>query len=108
MQDSYSYDLLRPLHKLWLGYISELLNLALRTETEPTPSQAGQSEVSEAGVAGSSSMSLDAPAPVQSVGTQQQSATTSQPFSLQQMQAWQSKLVKADFHGCDVEGELRL
>ena len=26
-------------------------------------------------------------------------------ISLQQMQMWQSKLVKADFHGCDVEGE---
>lgn len=26
-------------------------------------------------------------------------------FTLQQMQAWQGKLVKADFHGCDVEGE---
>lgn len=101
-----SYELLRPLHKLWLGYISELLNLSLRTE-DLAPGHAEGATSSNEGV-GNSSMPVDPPVPVEAAPTEAPQALPSEMFSIHQMQTWQGKLVKADFHGCSIEGRICL
>lgn len=94
------------MHNLWLGYISELLNLHLRYETEAATISEAQKMTDPVDVAGPSSMPLDVPEPIQKGITLAQvpHQGPSEAFTLHQMQIWQGKLVKADFHGCDVEG----
>ena len=93
-----SYELLEPLHRLWLGYISELLQITLR---DSVASSTALEEMQDypvrdtAGGAGPSSTK----APVK-VSAQHVNAPSVQ-------QTWQAKLVKADFHGCKLSGEER-
>jgi len=90
-----SYDLMEPLHRLWLGYISELLGLPLRDATNANQ------------VVGNTSTTAT-PSETQSIPhTETQHVRTVQALedgiSLTKMQGWQAKLVKADFHGCKIE-----
>lgn len=95
-----SYQLLLPLHALWLGYISELLNLELRKAIPPpqamttVPQEASTSAATQADSSSNNIAAMVGAAPDQG----------SSNYTLQQMQMWQGKLVKADFHGCEIEG----
>jgi hypothetical protein len=87
---------MEPLHRLWLGYISELLGLPLRDATNANQ------------VVGNTSTTAT-PSETQSIPhTETQHVRTVQALedgiSLTKMQGWQAKLVKADFHGCKIEG----
>ncbi|KAK9895514.1 RNase P subunit p29-like protein [Cystobasidium minutum MCA 4210] len=95
-----SYELLKPLTKLWLGYIAELLNLELRKSAPP---EAQASVAAPDTACTSTSRQAAAPSAEQEQTSSSEVAFTSKAYTLHQMQVWQSKLVKADFHGCEVE-----
>lgn len=82
----YSYALLEPLHQLWLGYVSELLGVDLQTE----PSTTSSLDIG---------MTLDPPSASTTNGS-----TTEHTITASQAQSWQTKLVKADFHGAKLSG----
>ena len=93
-----SYELMEPLHCLWLGYISELLGVPLRGATSAVT--LAQEALQPSGQGTSAECSQHSPTEEPGIISALENGT-----SLTQMQAWQSKLVKADFHGCKVEGE---
>lgn len=90
-----SYDAVRPLHQLWLGYAAELLALPIRTAaSEPVPD--GPDLVSAA--AGSGSSTLLSAYPARSdTGSKTREAT----FNVINLQ---TKLIKAEFVGCMLSG----
>ncbi|CAD6581224.1 MAG: hypothetical protein CYPHOPRED_001520 [Cyphobasidiales sp. Tagirdzhanova-0007] len=95
-----SYELFEPLHKLWLGYISELLNLPLRNTASASEVSRGEDNhtVAEETIADKRSPSLKE---LPQLGIRAEIAQNSG-ISLNAMQAWQAKLVKADFHGAKI------
>ena len=92
-----SYGLMEPLHHLWLGYISELLGVPLRGATSAVA--LAQEALQPSGQGTTRESSRGAPIEGPRFVSALENGT-----SLTQMQAWQSKFVKADFHGCKVEG----
>ena len=89
---------MEPLHRLWLGYISDLLGVPLRGATSAVTLAQEALQPSGQATNGESSQRT----PTKEPGTL---PALGNGTSLTQMQAWQSKLVKADFHGCKVEGK---
>ena len=87
---------MEPLHRLWLGYISELLGLPLRNATSANQivAQAGGAAVTDEGTPDFRPESQHA----------RTMSAMEDGISLTKMQGWQAKLVKADFHGCKIEG----
>lgn len=90
---------MEPLHRLWLGYMSELLGIPLRNATNASQVVA---QVSNAPAGGSDS----SPTHTDS-GHVRTISAVEDGISLTKMQGWQAKLVKADFHGCKIEGALK-
>jgi ribonuclease P protein subunit POP4 len=85
------YDALMPLHRLWLGYMSELLSLPLRGATT------GPSSALELGASGSEK---PVEGKVDEIGRREVRTMTQEGFPPNTVANWQSKLVRADFSGC--------
>jgi hypothetical protein len=87
-----SYDALLPLHRLWLGYMSELLSVSLRGATQApfsTPGPSSSVRADQSGVA---------------VHRREVRTAAQEGFQQSTVVNWQSKLVKADFLGCILRG----
>lgn len=106
MGRSCSYELMEPLHRLWLGYISELLGLTFRDAMSPSQAAAAiGDQTSDSPKDQAASTEADAGSSTVAVTFETKSVLQDN-VPLNQMQGWQAKLVKADFHGAKVEGTL--
>jgi ribonuclease P protein subunit POP4 len=92
-----SYEAVRPLYQLWLGYAAELLALPLRSATPVSP-PAVHPASSAGGSSASSSLLSTYPARVDAGGKNRETQ-----FNVINLQ---TKLIKAEFVGCMLSGAL--
>lgn len=106
----HSYKLMEPLHHLWLGYMSELLGLPLRHSALP------QQQQHQHGSSNAATTSMLLPTQVSAAGSEFEAvpiereihvdvqSAADNGYHQSTLQAWQAKLVKADFTGSKLEG----
>lgn len=104
----FSYELMEPLHRLWLGYISELLNLPLRNTA--SAADLSRNALVDPGANGSNGLSSTMRMEENSRECLNISIKSAleDGISVSTMQGWQTKLVKADFHGARIQGTLSM
>ena len=85
-----TWDTVRPLHQLWLGYMAELMGIAIEGARSPASVASGETVASSAPIIG------------------EREAATDHGFTSSQLASWQQKLTKADFHGCRLRGARKI